>query len=77
VEKEKLVEIVDTAKECSGNVIMATEDGDRLNIKENADRLVLMHSVFGGKTIPSFEIETDNPRDTVRYLSVMLRSLSA
>lgn len=67
----KLMEMVD---KCEGDIELVTSEGDRLNLKSQLSRLVILSGLFNQSEIPEMEVICHNPDDVAVMFSYMLNN---
>ncbi len=60
-------------QECKGQVIIVTEDGDRLVTNSLLSAIVGLSTVLKVASLKEIEFECENPEDRIRVLEFMMR----
>ncbi|MDO4438159.1 MAG: polya polymerase [Eubacteriales bacterium] len=62
---------LDSIDECTGRVMMVSEDGDRINLKGRLGGYLSLASIISNDFIKELDIEIDDPED-IKLLSSFL-----
>lgn len=60
-------------KQCTGNIELVTEDGDRLNLKSKLCQYIAMTDIFSNAEIGEMEILFSNTHDAALVVNFLVR----
>ena len=61
-----------TAKKCTGDVFLVTNDGNKLNLKSDFIKYVSIDKIFDDKFIDKMNLEVSNIEDIQKFLDLMI-----
>ncbi len=59
-------------EDCSGDVYLVSNEGDRINLKSRLSKYLALATVFSSDIIESVELVVSNPEDTKKLLNYMI-----
>lgn len=66
-------EFFERLQECAGQIVLETNDGDRLNLKSKLCQYILLSDMFNNAKIEDFELYFSNPEDVIKIFDYLVR----
>lgn len=64
---------LDVVESCKGEVVLCSDDGDRLNLKSKLTHFILLSELFDNPEIKEMNISVSDPEDTARIMKFISR----